>query len=112
MQFSFIFLRAFMADLVHAGPPLIALASLIILIGYFIGRLENWSIWDSIYHAFINATSVGYGDFRPTMKLTKFLAIMLAFVGIIYTGLIVALAVHAAQVTFLQINGSDGIPIL
>lgn len=112
MQFTYIFISVFLADLVHAAPPLIVIATLIVGIGFMIGRREGWSLSDSIYHAFVAATTVGYGDFRPTKKFTKFLAVLLAFIGIIYGGLIVAIAVHAAQVAFLEIAGPDGTPIL
>ena len=53
-----------------------------------------------MYHALIVATTVGYGDFHPTKKLAKFLAITLAFVGLIFTGIVVALAIHAAHHAF------------
>jgi len=62
--------------------------------------LEGWSLLDSVYHAMIAATTVGYGDFRPSRAASKILSIVLAFVGIVFTGLLVALCVHAAQLAF------------
>ena len=69
-------------------------------LGIFIGRIEGWSLSDSIYHAFINATTVGYGDFRPAKGRAKFLAIVLAFLGLVFTGMVVAIALHAANDAF------------
>jgi len=88
------------ADLFLTGPLLGGLLVLIVVIGIWIGRLEGWSLLDSVYHAMIAATTVGYGDFRPSRAASKILSIVLAFVGIVFTGLLVALCVHAAQLAF------------
>ncbi len=112
MDFTYAFLTVFLRDLVHAGPPLIVIAVLIGAIGYVIGKLEGWSISNSIYHAFVAATTVGYGDLRPSQNLTKFLSVLLAFIGIVYAGLIVAIAVHSAQIAFQEIDGPNIKPIL
>jgi voltage-gated potassium channel len=81
--------------------PLIGLLVLVIVIlGRLIGFREGWSRADSAYYAFITATTVGYGDFHPKKGLSKMLAIAISFVGIILTGIIVALALHAASYAF------------
>ena len=103
MQFTIEFLRTFWSDLLHAAPLLIFLLVSILLVGYIIGRIEGWSLPDSLYHAFINATTVGYGDFRPTKGSAKFLAILLAFIGLIFTGIVVAIALHAANDAFWHV---------
>ena len=66
MEFTLAFLRVFASDILHASPIFALLLLLILLIGFLIGRIEGWSAFDSFYHAFINATTVGYGDFRPS----------------------------------------------
>lgn len=100
MEFTFEFLRVLLMDLVYAGPVLCSLLILICVIGIIIGRIEGWSLPDSIYHAFINATTVGYGDFRPAKGRAKFLAVVLAFLGLVFTGMVVAIALHAANDAF------------
>lgn len=94
------FLRVFFSDLLYASPVLAFLVVLIIIIGTAIGKIEGWSRQDSLYHAFINATTVGYGDFRPSKKMSKSLAVLLAFVGLIFTGMILAIALHAADYAY------------
>ena len=103
MRFTFEFFNILYIDLLHAAPLLAFLLALIIVFGYFIGRIEGWSLFDSLYHAFINATTVGYGDFRPADKRAKFLAVMLAIIGLIFTGMVVAIALHAANYAFAQV---------
>ena len=81
---------------------------LIILTGYIIGRIEEWSTSDALYHAFINATTVGYGDLRPTRKSSKILAVVNAFIGLILTGIIVAIALHAGDQAFAKVYDTSG----
>lgn len=103
MEFTRVFLRVFFSDVLYAGPLLAVLLLSIVLIGYGIGRLEGWPLSDTLYHAFINATTVGYGDFRPSRKSTKALAVLLAFVGLVLTGMVVAIALHAAEFAYGQV---------
>jgi len=103
MEFTFNFIRVFFIEIVYAGPILIFLILCISLMGYIIGRNEGWSISDAIYHAFINATTVGYGDFHPTKKPSKMLAVATALVGIVFTGIVVAIGLHASDQAFNKV---------
>jgi voltage-gated potassium channel Kch len=75
----------------------------ILLIGYAVGKLENWDNFDAIYFAFVTATTLGYGDFRPKRRYSKLLAIALALIGIMFTGMIVAIALHAGNFAFEEV---------
>jgi voltage-gated potassium channel len=108
MEFTLGFIHILYLDLLHAAPLLAFLLTLVIVIGYIIGRIEGWSLSDSLYHAFINATTVGYGDFRPTDKRAKFLAVMLAIIGLVFTGMVVAVALHAANHAYGQVYDTSG----
>ena len=44
--------------------------------------LEGWSWLDSIYFVIITFTTIGYGDFSPTMPLTKVITIFVALNGV------------------------------
>ena len=103
LQFTALFIQIFVVDLIYAAPILLTLILSISGIGLVIARIEGWSITDGVYHAFINATTVGYGDFRPTQTASKLLSIAMAVIGLIVTGLIVACAVHAANSAFTQV---------
>ncbi len=108
MEFTFYFLRIFFSDLLYASPILVFYVVLISFIGYIIGRIEGWSRSNALYHAFINATTVGYGDFRPTKKFSKMLAVALAFVGLLFTGMVVAIALHAADYAYREVYDASG----
>ena len=50
-----------------------------------------------MYYGFITATTVGYGDIRPSQTSSKLLAIAIALTGMVLTGIVVALAVESAM---------------
>jgi voltage-gated potassium channel len=100
MKFTFDFIHIFALGLYYAAPLLATLALIIAVLGHFLGRLEGWSKFDALYQAFVTATTVGYGDLHPRKKGSKLLAIAIAFVGIIFSGIMVAIALHAAAHAF------------
>lgn len=93
---TFRFLKALAVGLWSFSPLLVILVLVIMLLGYLAGKLEGWSRLDSFYWAFVTATTVGYGDFRPTKRRSRIMAIFIAVLGLLTTGIIVALGVHAA----------------
>ena len=104
MEFTFQFIKYFIYGIGLAAPLLISLALLIIILGQIVGARESWARFDSLYWAFITATTVGYGDIRPLAPLSKSLAILIALTGIIFTGIIVALAINAATISFKSLH--------
>jgi len=78
-------------------PLLLSLAAGITLLGYGVGRKEGWSRLDAFYWSFVTATTVGYGDFRPVKNASKIAAVLIAFLGLMMTGIVVAVAVHAVN---------------
>lgn len=103
MEFTIKFTRLFFFGLELAAPLLFTLAFLIILIGQVVGARESWGRFNSIYWAFITATTVGYGDIRPLKPLSKILSVITALIGIIFTGIMLAVALNAATISFKSI---------
>lgn len=93
---TFRFLKLLAIELWLFSPLLLSLALIIMLLGYLVGKREGWSRFDSFYWAFVTATTVGYGDLRPTKRRSRVIAILIAVLGLLTAGIIVALGVHAA----------------
>lgn len=100
MHFTLEFLEVFFIALFYTAPILIFLLLLIVLLGVIIGKKEGWSTTDAVYYAFITATTVGYGDFHPKTPACKRLAVAIALIGLILTGLVVSIGVHAGSIAF------------
>jgi voltage-gated potassium channel len=86
--------------LLDFGPLFLGLGVIIAALAIAIGRREGWSTGDSLYFGFITAATVGYGDMAPTHGRGKFLAVVLAMIGLVFTGIMVALAVEAADKSY------------
>ena len=103
MTFTVEFIKVYALGIFYTAPILMFLIGIIIVLGLLVGKKEDWSVSDSIYYAFITATTVGYGDFRPTKNAAKYMAIGIAFVGLLLTGIIVAVGLEAATIAFKEI---------
>jgi len=103
MEFTYTFIKLFFYGLGLASPLLVSLLFFIIVLGQIVGARESWNRFDAIYWAFITATTVGYGDIRPKAPASKALSILIALTGMILTGIMVALAIHAATTAFSSV---------
>jgi Ion channel len=90
------FSKEFGLGLWLTSPLLISLAAGITFLGRVAGKKEGWSRFDSFYWSFITATTVGYGDIRPVKGLSRVIGIVIALMGLTMTGILIAVAVHAA----------------
>ena len=79
-------------------PILSGLLSLIVVLGLVIGRIERWTISESVYFAFVSGLTIGYGDLAPKTVLTRSLAILIGMCGVLLTALVAAVAVRAFTV--------------
>jgi len=78
-------------------PILTGLLGVIVTLGIVIGLLEDWSLLDAIYFAFVSGLTIGYGDLVPTRPLSRVLAIGIGLTGVLLVGLIVAIGVRALE---------------
>lgn len=62
---------------------------------------------DAIYFALITGLTVGYGDIVATTPGGRVVSVGLGMIGILFTGLIVAVAVHALQQAMDDIRNCD-----
>jgi len=102
MDLTLEFLANFISLAQLVLPLFLGLGTIIAALSVWVGWREGWSVGDSLYFGFITALTVGYGDFRPTLSQTKFIAIVLALFGLVTSGILVAIGVEAAALTFSQ----------
>jgi len=100
MEFTIGFIKLFTWSLFLVSPLLLFLLFVIILLGLLVSNIEKWNKFDALYWAFITATTVGYGDIRPVRKLSRILSILIAVVGLMLTGIIIALTINTASISF------------
>ncbi len=72
-----------------------ALIALIVLDGLAIAHFEDIGIADSLYFSFVTAFTIGYGDIVPVSPIGRVLALSAGLVGLIMTGLVIAINTRA-----------------
>ncbi|GGK67530.1 potassium channel family protein [Amphritea balenae] len=97
MDFTLSFISHFFDLIVLAAPLLSFLLFWILALGILAGRKEGWRYSDSLYWSLVTGTTLGYGDLIPTSALSRLLAVIITLSGMIFTGILVSLALHAAS---------------
>ena len=92
------FIKEFLFGLWLTVPLWLSLMAFIIVLGQIVGKKEGWLPFESFYWSFITATTVGYGDIRPTRRSSRILSIVIGFAGLLFSGILVAVAVHSASI--------------
>ena len=100
MTFSITFIQILLWGLFLITPIISLLLATIVMLGLIVGRVEKWRTFDALYWAFITALTVGYGDIRPQHKPSKVLSVLIGILGIMLTGILVAITVKATSYTF------------
>jgi voltage-gated potassium channel len=93
------FLVALGRGLYVTWPVLSGILVIEVVLGLLIGVVEGWSVGDAVYFSFVTGLTIGYGDIVPRQTLTRALAIVIGFGGILLTGLVAAIAVNATRAT-------------
>lgn len=107
MEFALSFLKIFFVGLYLVSPIVLFLVGIIILLGQIVGRHESWKPFDAAYWSFITATTVGYGDIRPVSRSSRILSIFIAMTGLILSGIVVAIALNAATISFNRLDEAE-----
>jgi len=102
MNFTFTFLTTFSKGLLLIAPLVLFMVLMIIVMSLIVRKIEKWNYFDAIYWGFITALTVGYGDIKPTKKVSKICSIFIGLTGIIMCGILVALSVEAASRTYRE----------
>lgn len=89
------FITGLLAGLRVLWPIFSALLGAMAGLGVVVGRLEGWSLQESIYFAFVSGLTIGYGDLAAKTLLGRTLAILIGVCGVLFTALLAAVAVRA-----------------
>ena len=89
------------------GPIFSVLLSLVVILGLVIAWIEDWRLFEGVYFAFVTGLTVGYGDFVPKHPVSRILAILIGFHGVMLTGLFAAVTVRALQDATQESPGSN-----
>jgi voltage-gated potassium channel len=100
MDFTLTFIRLFFWSIYLIAPLLVFLSFVIIVLGQIVCYIEKWNKFDGLYWSFITATTVGYGDIHPLKKVSKVLSVFIALVGIMLTGIMLAVTLNTVSVAF------------
>jgi len=72
--------------------------------------VSNTSHLACLYWSFVTATTVGYGDLRPVNRTSRIIAILIAIMGLTFTGILIALAVYAATFALAAHDAASRVP--
>ena len=95
----------------HAGllgelaGVLVIIVFVIVVAGAVIARFDRTPLEEGIYLAFITAFTVGFGDIAPRSRGARVVSVILAFLGLILVGILVAVAVHALDIALKSGGG-------
>ena len=93
------FLVALGRGLYVTWPVLSGILVIELALGLLIGFVEGWSVGEAVYFSFVTGLTIGYGDIVPRQTLTRALAVVIGFGGILLTGLVAGIAVNAMRAT-------------
>ncbi len=83
------------------------LVFLIVLGGVLISWLEQIPVADAVYFSFVTAFTIGYGDISPETVGGRVVSLVVGLTGLIFTGLIVAIASRALGDSMKEIRAKE-----
>ena len=78
------------------------LIALIVIGAVVISFVEKIPFGDAIYFSFVTGLTIGYGEIVAKTVLGRLVALLIGLIGIIFTGMVVAVAVRAVQESFKE----------
>jgi len=65
-----------------------------------IALVEKIPFGNALYFSFVTGLTIGYGDIVVKTTLGRIIALFIGFIGILFTGLVIAVAVEAVRRTY------------
>ncbi len=90
-----------------AWPIFSTMLVIIVTVGLLIAYIEGWEPFDGIYFGFVTGLTIGYGELVPKQPLSRVLAILLGFNGVLLTAIFAAISVRAIEVAGRKVGGDS-----
>ena len=91
------FTNHFLRAIWHVRAVILALIALVVVGAAAVTLVEKMPFADTLYFAFVTGLTIGYGDIVMHTPVGRLIALLIGFIGILFTGLIVAVLVHAVR---------------
>ena len=91
------FTSLFFRTVWHVKSVFLALIALIMAGAVAISVIEKIPFSDALYFAFVTGLTIGYGDIVVKTPFGRLVAILIGIIGILFTGLMVAVLVYAVR---------------
>ena len=91
------FVRHFFRAIRHVKTVILMLVALIIAGAAAVTLVEKMPFSDMLYFAFVTGLTIGYGDIVVKTPFGRLMAVLIGFIGILFTGLMVAVLVYAVR---------------
>ena len=69
--------------------------------------VEKMPFRDTLYFAFVTGLTIGYGDIVVKTPFGRLVAILIGFIGILFTGLMVAILVYSVRESLTNLRDRD-----
>ena len=99
------FVSHFLHYTLYVREVLMGLLTLLVLGGVTISYVEKIPLGRAIYFALITGLSIGYGDITPKTGLGCVVSVAIGMIGMVFTGMTVAVATRALAETVTSLSG-------
>jgi len=79
---------------------ILSLIALIVIGAMVIAYVEKMPFGDALYFSFVTGLTIGYGEIVAKTVLGRLVALLIGLIGIVFTGMVVAVAVRSVQKSF------------
>lgn len=107
MDFTLNTLKYFFTVIYNLSPVLLFVLLILFFLSCMVKRKEQWSWIDTLYYTIITAATVGYGDFTPKKNFSKICSILISLLGLIFTGILVAVAINSVRIAFQKTYSNE-----
>lgn len=91
----------------HVKAVIVMLVALMVAGAAAVTLVEKMPFGDTLYFSFVTGLTIGYGDIVVKTPFGRFVALLIGFIGILFTGLMVAVLVLAVRESYEEQKNID-----